>query len=76
MLLNSFQVFDIINVMTGGGPLEASTTIMVYQVYQETFVNSRTGYGAAVATIMFLAVFPDFADKHSSTRLAQESRWV
>ncbi|MDO4916308.1 MAG: sugar ABC transporter permease [Rothia sp. (in: high G+C Gram-positive bacteria)] len=56
VLLNSFQVFDIINVMTGGGPLETSTTTMVYQVYQETFVNSRAGYGAAVATIMFLAV--------------------
>lgn len=56
VLLNSFQVFDIINVMTGGGPLQTSTTTMVYQVYQETFVNSRAGYGAAVATIMFLAV--------------------
>ncbi|MDO4898821.1 MAG: sugar ABC transporter permease [Rothia sp. (in: high G+C Gram-positive bacteria)] len=56
VLLNSLQVFDIINVMTGGGPLEISTTTLVYQVYQETFVNSRAGYGAAVATIMFLAV--------------------
>ena len=56
VLLNSFQVFDIINVMTGGGPLDTSTTTLVYQVYQETFVNNRAGYGAAVATIMFLAV--------------------
>ena len=29
---------------------------MVFQVYQETFVNNRAGYGAAVATIMFLVV--------------------
>lgn len=57
VLLNSLQVFDIINVMTAGGPLGTSTTTLVYQVYQETFVNSRAGYGAAVATIMFLAVF-------------------
>ena len=56
MLLNSFQVFDIIQVMTGGGPFGTSTTTMVYQVYQETFVNNRAGYGAAVATIMFLIV--------------------
>lgn len=56
VLLNSLQVFDIINVMTKGGPLETSTTTLVYQVYQETFVNSRAGYGAAIATIMFLAV--------------------
>ncbi len=56
VLLNSLQVFDIINVMTKGGPLETSTTTLVYQVYQETFVNSRAGYGAAIATIMFLTV--------------------
>ncbi|MGA4508761.1 carbohydrate ABC transporter permease [Propionibacteriaceae bacterium G1746] len=56
VLLNSFQVFDIINVMTGGGPLGNGTTTMVFQVYQETFVNNRAGYGAAVATIMFTVV--------------------
>ena len=42
--------------MTQGGPLGNSTSTMVYQVYQETFVNGRAGYGAAVATLMFLAV--------------------
>ncbi|WP_030013255.1 carbohydrate ABC transporter permease [Curtobacterium sp. S6] len=56
VLLNSFQVFDIIQVMTKGGPYGTSTTTLVYQVYQETFVNNRAGYGAAVATIMFLIV--------------------
>lgn len=56
VLLNSFQVFDIIHVMTGGGPYGTGTTTLVYQVYQETFVNNRAGYGAAVATIMFLMV--------------------
>lgn len=56
VLLSSVQVFDIINVMTRGGPLGNGTTTMVYQVYQETFVNSRAGYGATVATIMFLAL--------------------
>lgn len=53
VLLNSFQVFDIIQVMTKGGPLGNGTTTLVYQVYQETFVNAQAGYGAAVATIMF-----------------------
>lgn len=56
VLLNSFQVFDVIQVMTKGGPYETATTTMVYQVYQETFVNSQAGYGAAVATVMFLVV--------------------
>ncbi|WP_041631832.1 carbohydrate ABC transporter permease [Corynebacterium maris] len=56
VLLNSFQVFDIIQAMTEGGPFGYGTSTMVYQVYQETFVNGRAGYGAAVATIMFLVV--------------------
>ena len=54
VLLSSVQVFDIINVMTRGGPVGTGTTTLVYQVYQETFVNLRAGYGATVATIMFL----------------------
>jgi sn-glycerol 3-phosphate transport system permease protein len=54
VLLNSVQVFDIINVMTRGGPAGNGTTTLVYQVYQETFVNQRAGYGATVATIMFV----------------------
>ncbi len=56
VLINSLQVFDIINVMTRGGPLGTGTTTMVYQVYLETFRNFRAGYGATVATIMFLVL--------------------
>ena len=56
VLLNSLQVFDIINVMTRGGPLGNGTTTMVYQVYEETFRNFRAGYGATVATIMFVVL--------------------
>ena len=54
VLLSSVQVFDIINVMTRGGPAGNGTATLVYQVYQETFVNQRAGYGATVATIMFV----------------------
>ncbi|MCC8927944.1 sugar ABC transporter permease [Rhodococcus sp. BGS-1C] len=56
VLLNSLQVFDIINVMTRGGPLGYGTTTMVYQVYEETFRNFRAGYGATVATILFVVL--------------------
>ena len=56
VLINSLQIFDIINVMTQGGPLGTGTTTMVYQVYLETFRNFRAGYGAAVASIMFVVL--------------------
>lgn len=54
VMLNSVQVFDIIHTMTRGGPLGDGTTTLVYQVYTETFTNYRAGYGATVATILFL----------------------
>ncbi|WP_187776431.1 carbohydrate ABC transporter permease [Antrihabitans cavernicola] len=56
VMLNSLQVFDIISVMTRGGPVGTGTTTMVYQVYNESFRNFRAGYGATVATIMFLVL--------------------
>ncbi|WP_330184172.1 sugar ABC transporter permease [Nocardia sp. NBC_01503] len=56
VLLNSLQVFDIIYSMTRGGPLGTGTTTMVVQVYRESFVNFRAGYGATVATIMFVVL--------------------
>lgn len=56
VMLNSLQVFDIINVMTRGGPQNIGTTTMIYQVYVETFQNQRAGYGATVATVMFVVL--------------------
>ena len=54
-LLSSLQSFDIIRAMTGGGPLEGTTTMM-YQIYQEGFAAGRAGYSSAVATILFLVL--------------------
>lgn len=56
VLLNSFQVFDIIYSMTRGGPFGNGTMTMVYQIYDEFYVQQRAGYGATVATIMFVAL--------------------
>ncbi len=52
-ILASMQVFDIIRVMTQGGPLD-STTTMVYQIYEEGFVNFRVGNASTIATVLFL----------------------
>ncbi|WP_280268925.1 carbohydrate ABC transporter permease [Nocardia wallacei] len=54
--LNSLQAFDLINVMTRGGPVGTGTTTLAYQVYLESFRNSRAGYGAAVATVLFVVL--------------------
>ena len=52
-IIQSFQAFDIIAVMTGGGPAGATTTLIWY-IYQEGFIAFRAGIAATAAIIMFL----------------------
>lgn len=51
-ILSSMQAFDIIRVMTRGGPLD-STKTMVYQIYEEGFVSFRVGNASTIATVLF-----------------------
>ena len=51
-LLLSFQAFDVVRVMTQGGPVR-STTLLVYAIWEEVFVNLRIGRASALAVIFF-----------------------
>ena len=51
-----FGSFDIIQVMTQGGPIN-STNVFVYNIYQNAFKYFRMGYASAQAYILFLVVF-------------------
>lgn len=51
-----FGSFDIINVMTQGGPLQ-STNVFIYNIYQNAFQYFRMGYASAQAYILFVVVF-------------------
>ena len=55
-LINSFKVFDLIWVMTQGGPYRSSETLAV-TMYRESFVSFHVGYGAAVAVVLTAIVF-------------------
>jgi alpha-glucoside transport system permease protein len=57
LFINVIKVFDIIYVMTGGGP-GASSRVIAFTMYEETFHNGRPGYGAAVAVIMLVLIAP------------------
>lgn len=54
-IINSFQVFDLINIMTEGGP-GRSTNVLVYRIYQEGFQQLKFGYASAMAYFLFLIV--------------------
>lgn len=52
-IINTFQVFDLVYVMTSGGP-GTSTLTMVQYVYTTAFQFFKFGYGSAVAMVMFV----------------------
>jgi ABC-type sugar transport system permease subunit len=54
-LVNSLKTFDVIWVMTQGGPYRSSETLAV-TMYRETFVEFKYGYGAAIAVILSVIV--------------------
>jgi multiple sugar transport system permease protein len=46
--LGAFRVYDIIYVLTGGGPANA-TNVLSYYIYQQAFIDFHIGYASAVA---------------------------
>ena len=56
LLVNVIKVFDLIYVMTGGGPGGASEVIAVTMV--DEFGNGEGGYSAAIAVVMLLLIIP------------------
>jgi raffinose/stachyose/melibiose transport system permease protein len=55
-VLGSLQFFDLIWVMTTGGPVNASDTMATY-LYKFGFQRFQLGYGSAIAVIMFVICF-------------------
>lgn len=51
----SFQVFDIINVTTQGGP-GRSTSVLVFRIYKEAFGEWKMGYASAIAYFLFVII--------------------
>lgn len=54
-LIVSFQAFDVVRIMTGGGPARA-TTLFVYAVYEQIFMNLSVGKASALAVVYFLVL--------------------
>lgn len=54
--ISSFQVFDLIYLMTQGGP-ENSTNVLVYWLYKNAFEFFNIGKASAIAYILFVFIF-------------------
>lgn len=57
LVVNVIKLFDLIYVMTRGGPGTSSRTI-AFSMYQEAFPAGKFGYGAAIAIVMLLLLIP------------------
>jgi raffinose/stachyose/melibiose transport system permease protein len=54
-IIGSLKYFDLIFVMTGGGP-GVATELMATMMYKTSFVKFNMGYGATVACGMFILI--------------------
>ncbi len=53
--IGALQVFGSIFILTGGGPVNATTTV-VYQIYSEAFNFGRFGYASALSILFFVII--------------------
>lgn len=53
--ISSFQVFDLIYLMTQGGPLD-STNVLVYAIYKNAFEFFNVGKASAIAYVLFFII--------------------
>ncbi len=54
--IGSFQTYDIIKTLTGGGP-NYSTTLVVQRIYMEAFQHYNMGYACAMTVALFAIIF-------------------
>lgn len=55
-MISSFQVFDIVYVLTSGGPM-GSTKVIVFYVYEYAFKFFEMGYASAISYFLFALLF-------------------
>jgi multiple sugar transport system permease protein len=51
--LDAFRIFDLVYVLTGGGPADATEVLSTF-TYKNLFSALQVGYGSTLATIMFI----------------------
>ncbi|GAL35881.1 MULTISPECIES: carbohydrate ABC transporter permease [Vibrio] len=52
-VIGALRSFDLVATMTAGGPW-GSSSVLAYQMYEESIFNYRMGYGASVSVVLFL----------------------
>lgn len=69
-IINALKIFDIVNIMTGGGPMNSSNVYVMY-LYQNAFKWFRTGYASTLALVLFLLILAI-----TLVQMRLSTRWV
>jgi len=69
-MINSFQVFDQVWVMTEGGPA-GSTSVLVEQVYKNAFRYYNMGYASTISLVLFLIIL-----LITAVQIQGQKKWV
>ena len=69
-MINGFQLFPQVMIMTGGGP-NGATQVMVERIYQYGFRYYRMGYAAAFSRILFVIIMV-----FTAIQMKGQERWV
>jgi len=70
LTISCFKVFDLIMVMTAGGPGRA-TNVLVYHIYNTAFKYFQFGYSSAIAMVLFVIVLAI-----TIIQFRMEKKWV
>ncbi|NLC69261.1 MAG: sugar ABC transporter permease [Clostridiaceae bacterium] len=54
--IESFKTFEQVRIMTGGGPINSTTTI-VHQIYMRAFGEYKMGYASAMSIVLLIIIF-------------------
>lgn len=71
-VVGALRSFDMISVMTSGGPF-GSSSVLAYQMYEQSIFSYRFGYGAAIAAVLF-AIMVVFITWYLSRIIRAEER--
>lgn len=69
-IIGTFKIFDLIQVLTQGGPAN-STTVIVYELYDTAFIQLKTGYASSMALVLFLICL-----LITVLQMAAQKKWV
>ncbi len=72
--INSFQTYDLIKMLTGGGP-NYSTMLVVQRIYEEAFKHYNMGYACAMTVVLFVIIFAITMLQLGITTKMSENSW-